>query len=30
MGYYNRPRRAQERLSDETIEALAETIAEPR
>jgi len=30
MGYYNRQRRAQARLSDETIEALAGTIAEPR
>jgi RNA polymerase sigma-70 factor (ECF subfamily) len=30
MGYYNRQRRAQARLSDETIEALADTLAEAR
>ncbi len=30
MGYYNRRRRAQARLSDETIEQLAETLAEAR
>jgi RNA polymerase sigma-70 factor (ECF subfamily) len=30
MGFYNRRRRAQARLSDETIEALAETMSEPR
>ncbi len=30
MGYYNRQRRAQARLSDETIESLASTLAESR
>ena len=30
MGYYNRQRRAQARLSDETIEAIADTLAESR
>lgn len=30
MGYYNRQRRARARLSDETIETLAETIADLR
>jgi len=30
MGYYNRQRRAQARLSDETIESLAGTLAESR
>lgn len=30
MGYYNRRRRAQARLSDDTIEALADTLAEAR
>ncbi|MEO6244064.1 MAG: sigma-70 family RNA polymerase sigma factor [Opitutaceae bacterium] len=30
MGYYNRQRRAQARLSDETIDAIADTLAEPR
>ncbi len=30
MSYYNRRRRAQARLSDETIDALAETLAESR
>ena len=30
MSYYNRHRRAQARLSDETIEALADTLAEAR
>jgi RNA polymerase sigma-70 factor (ECF subfamily) len=30
MSYYNRQRRAQARLSDETIEAIAETLSHPR
>lgn len=30
MSYYNRRRRAQARLSDETIESIASTLAEPR
>jgi len=30
MGYYNRRRRAQARLSDETIESLTDTLAEAR
>jgi len=30
MTYYNRRRRAQARLSDETIESLADTLAQPR
>ncbi len=30
MTYYNRQRRVQARLSDETIDAIAETLAQPR
>ena len=30
MSYYNRRRRAQARLSDETIETIAESLAEPK